>query len=550
MDSETLKFYKENAEEIFTRYESVSSGIAAYFLASFPYGCTVADVGAGSGRDTRKLLELGYDAIGIEPSDALRKIAISHHPELANRLLEGFLPKLRLPKPVDGIVCSAVLMHIPENQLFDSLLSLRDALNLHGRLLLSIPKMRPELDGEYRDAQRRLFQPIVADRLVLLGERLGLRLVSRWENPDALQRPDHEWITLLFEKTQQAGRPLDRIESVLNRDRKVATYKLALLRGLCDLASADDHFVDWSNSNEVGIPLRSIAERWLFYYWPLFSAPEFIPQIQAEDGESSKQIKFRSSLSALISHYHNLGGLDAFSLDYRSSNLDMQARKLLEVALRDIRSTIVQGPVTHSGQGGMFRYDKANQRVYCDAGLWQEFCLTGYWIRDALLLRWCELTIKFAPHISRGVVLEHLLREPVIEREVSLARQCYLRQPDLRCVWSDMPLQPQTLAVDHALPFALWRNNDLWNLLPSHQKINGKKSDKVPTPTMLTNRKDAIVHYWEILYFEETDLFKSEIHRLLGDEYMYNWENKLFEYLKRNSEYGIFLRGATPWEII
>lgn len=57
------------------------------------------------------------------------------------------------------------------------------------------------------------------------------------------------------------------------------------------------------------------------------------------------------------------------------------------------------------------------------------------------------------------------------------------------------------------------------------------------------------LNYWGILYLEETDLFKSEMHRLLGDECMYNWENKLFE-LKRNSEFGIFLRGAIPWEII
>lgn len=180
--------------------------------------------------------------------------------------------------------------------------------------------------------------------------------------------------------------------------------------------------------------------------------------------------------------------------------------------------------------------------------LWRELCLTGYWIRDALLLRWTELTIRFAPHISRGVVLEQLLREPVIDREVAVARQCYLKQERLCCVWSDKHIHPQTLAVDHALPFALWRNNDLWNLLPSHKAVNGQKSDKVPSTDLLTKRKDAIVFNWKILWQEQPQLFEFELKRLIGETHPTGWENTLFDYLKRSSEYGILLRGIQSWD--
>lgn len=546
MDTLTLNYYEENAAPLFDRYESIESGIAAYFQASFPVGGTIVDIGAGSGRDTRKLLELGYDAYGVEPAEAFRNLAQSRHPSLNGRIWSGSLPHLTLPHPVDGLVCSAVLMHLPENELFDALLSLRDALKIHGRLLFSIPKERPGLDQFHRDSEQRLFQPINANQLTLLAERLGLRLISRWGNLDALNRVDHAWTTLLFEKTQSSGRPLDRIEGILNRDRKVATYKLALLRGLCDIAAADDRSVDWSYPQEVGVPLDNLAERWLFYYWPLFASSEFIPQMQAENSVSTRPVKFRPSLNLLIAHYRLLGGLDAFALDYRSGRLDPQAKILLRAALRNISVAIVQGPVTHSEQGGMFRYDKMTRKIYCAVELWQELCLTGYWIRDALLLRWTELTIRFSPNISRGQVLEKLLQEPVIDREVTLARQCYLKQESLHCVWSDKPIQAHALAVDHALPFSYWRNNDLWNLMPTHKTVNGQKSDKVPSTSLLIKRKDPIINNWKILENAHPNLFAFELNRLLGSPD--DWENSLFDYLKRNSEYGVFLRGIQSWD--
>ena len=300
MDASTLNYYEQNANTIYDLYETAAEGLSKYFQASFPVGASIVDVGAGTACDLRQLLALGYDAIGIEPSDALRTLTISNHPELKDKLISGSLPSLNLPEQVDGIVCSAVLMHLPENLLFDSLLSLRDTLKIQGRLLVSIPGDRPGLDDQFRDAVGRLFQPLEADRLILLAERLGLSLISRWENEDSLNRAGYSWVTLLFEEPYAIGRPLDRIQRVLNRDRKVATYKLALLRGFCDISSADDRVFDWSTAGRVGIPVDLMVEKWLFYYWPILASPTFIPQIQSEP--AGKPLKFRNSLMALVAY--------------------------------------------------------------------------------------------------------------------------------------------------------------------------------------------------------------------------------------------------------
>ena len=545
MDEPTLEYYESNANFIYDRYESINSGIADYFQASFPAGARILDVGAGSGRDLRHLLSLGYDAIGIEPSDALRSLSISKYPDLEGKFLPGKLPSLNLPEQVDGIVCSAVLMHLPESLLFDSLLSLRDTLNIHGRLLVSIPHDRPGLDENFRDNDGRLFQPIEADRLVLLSERLGFSLVSRWDNEDGLQRDGHDWVTLLFEKTSAIGRPLDRIQRVLNRDLKVATYKLALLRGLCDISDADDRAFDWSLAGKVGIPIDLMVEKWLFYYWPIFASPVYVPQIRTEP--TGKPLKFRNSLTALISYYQSLGGLDAFAIDYRSEKISQDGRILLKKVWSDIRSAIITGPVKHAEQGEMFSYDKNTKCIYCKSDLWKEFCLTGYWIRDALILRWAELTSKLAAGQNVGEILGLLLTTPVIDREVTVARKCYLNQSTLHCVWSGQSISDKQLAVDHVLPFSLWGNNDLWNLLPSHSKVNGNKSDKVPTGELLQKQRDLIIYSWQQLKTCEPHLFLFELNRILGKDLKSGWENSLFDYLKRSCEYGIHIRGSEAW---
>ncbi|TVR91539.1 MAG: hypothetical protein EA428_05430 [Spirochaetaceae bacterium] len=35
--------------------------------------------------------------------------------------------------------------------------------------------------------------------------------------------------------------------------------------------------------------------------------------------------------------------------------------------------------------------------------------------------------------------------------------------------------------VDHAIPWSLWRSNELWNMLPALPQANNEKRDKLPT---------------------------------------------------------------------
>ena len=268
MDKQTLDYYKNNANEIFQKYENATEGIEQFFRMAFPPKSKVLDIGAGSGRDMRKLLAQGFDAIGVEPCQGLIELALKNHPELNGKLFQGNLPDLdeKYDEKFDGVLCSAVLMHIPKEQLFDTTFSLKKVLKPGGYLLISVPGAGPETNNQFRDEHGRLYHRYSPEYLQLLFERIEFQLNGSWETEDSMRREGRTWIVQLYFLKYSSGiRPIEQIESVLNRDRKVATYKLALFRALCEISISNYNQVIWEDNGMVGIPVDLIAEKWIYY---------------------------------------------------------------------------------------------------------------------------------------------------------------------------------------------------------------------------------------------------------------------------------------------
>lgn len=202
MDAVTLDWYARQAPSLAGRYESAASPVAPLLADIFAAGSTLLDVGCGSGRDLALMLAAGYDAWGLEPSEAMRKEALHYHPELDGRLFEGGLPETGLPatRLFDGVLCVASFMHVPVAQRPAAASALARLLKPHGRLLLSVPAQRPGLDGEDREPGGRLFAPLDSQAMQGLFGEFGFVVTRQFEQPDGLLRQEVSWLTVLLQK--------------------------------------------------------------------------------------------------------------------------------------------------------------------------------------------------------------------------------------------------------------------------------------------------------------------------------------------------------------
>jgi len=552
MDKQTIKFYEKEALNLAVVYDSCNGGIADYFNTAFTAEMHILEVGCGTGRDLARLLELGFDAEGVEPCKTFRQHAVKKYPSLKGHISNDHLPELFTidSDSFNAVLCSAVLMHLPEEQVFDAIYAIRRVLKVDGRVLISVPREDGLSEGKARDADDRLFNRIPPDKWQLIFERLGFTLISRWDSGDSLNRKARSWTTLLFSLAySDHGRPLDRIEAVLNRDNKVATYKLALFRALAELAQTSYNLARWRIDGKVLIPLEAVAEKWITYFWPIVEYTEVrIPQT------TGRSIAFRSLLLELIEIYSSKhGGLSRFSIDFRNQQISEKADRVYRKLMSKLKSTIWNQPVRYAGGGedfSVFQYEKTDKCLAMDADMWRELSLTGRWIQDATILRWAELTSKISNGaIKPSTVVDLLLTTPLPERNVNAAKQIYDSLDGKECVWTERRII-NAYDVDHAIPFSLWHNNDLWNLLPANQQANSQKRDKLPSRKLINRRRDAIIYYWEVMQEEYPVRFDYEMAYLCGTgaEGSPHWQIRLFNSFSEAVEVTACRRGTERWE--
>lgn len=561
MDRETSVFYSQNAGKLARQYTTALPTLEDRLASVFARSHKILDVGCGTGRDLSFFLSQGKDAFGMDPSSEMLKAACetlqAQGFSSESRLFEGALPDLGKfgESEFDGVLCSAVLMHLPEEELFDAVYALRRVLRPGGTLSVSVPAKRNDVDPiTSRDACGRLFTSLPAPKLHLLFERVGF-VVRESENvQDSLGREGISWGITEFRLEESADRPLHLVESILSRDKKDATYKLALFRALAEIAQTQHHLAAFTQDRKVKIPVQAIADKWILYYWPIFESEIFICQRTGERRGAANGVAIRRPLEALIEYFRPSGGMSGFHAGLNSGKLSSDAQKLWRDARSKFQSTIHTMPVRHAGGGNysVFQYDPADKSVCMDSNLWRELCLTGSWIQDATILRWAELTEQLSKGAVRAsTVIDCLLAIPDPERNVNDARGYFSKIGKRSCVWSGVPLGEGRFDIDHAIPFSLWRNNELWNLFPADPAINNSKSDKLPTYGLLNRRRDAIVDCWRGLNDFLGEQFSRGAQTLLGRDSFasHNWENRLFARFVEAFEITAAQRGAPRWEI-
>lgn len=121
MRADTLSFYEDNAASLCAKYDVAGMDwLYDKVCQVIPQGGSILDVGCGSGRDARRLSQLGYEVTACDASSQML-----HHAKMTsddghiNYLLRQF-PLSNddnlLTLKFDGIISIAMLMHLSRNE--------------------------------------------------------------------------------------------------------------------------------------------------------------------------------------------------------------------------------------------------------------------------------------------------------------------------------------------------------------------------------------------------------------------------------------------------
>ncbi len=370
---------------------------------------------------------------------------------------------------------------------------------------------------------------------------------------------------------------LKNINQIIERDSKDTTYKFALLRGVIESVQEFAHLRK-EEEDRIIMPLGLLIYRWLEYYYPIIGSPYFIPQ---KNGEAQgKSLAFRSKFKSLTESYSMKGRMSAFFNDLKKGKLESDVSQLVFELAKKLRETITKMPMKYIGYSvygdyyKIFQYESSLVRSPKNLDLSYLIDNFGYYSfpkdyytvfeylgsyltgKNAILLAWADFTVKCDKQrtLTTEKVLQEIMQTPVDIREVRGAQQFFLQekwQGNLECIWSGKVINDD-LSIDHVLPFAIWKNNDLWNLLPAKAEINNKKRDKIPSESLLNKRKDCILHYWEEIKKTYSEAFEKEVRiGLLGENLFdtHKWQLQVFDALKSKCDYLINTRGFEPWYI-
>lgn len=361
------------------------------------------------------------------------------------------------------------------------------------------------------------------------------------------------------------------IGKIIERDSKSTTYKFALLRGVIDVIQENSPYISIHN-NLTEIPIGLLIEKWLIYYYPIFESEASIPQING-----SNNLAFQSLLEDLIRFYKNRGGFSVFYNDLRNKGIPENYQKEFYKLAKKLKETITGMPMKHIGRSfnqdyySIFQKHKPSQRsssvkdILClinDFGTftipvkyYEAFKIIGSFIngQDSILFNWAEFSVRATNNnLSIESVLKDVLKNPITERNITQSKAFYKNilqnQGSVACVWTGKKIYKYD--IDHVIPFSIWKNNDLWNLLPSSSSINNQKRDKIPSPDFIEQRKDIILKYWELIYENSEERFQKEMQKtLLGYHPLESWREKGISQLKESCYYLIENRGYEAWSI-
>ena len=528
--SKSIKYYSRNAASFTEQYNNIDfEAVHSLWYERITGKGFALDIGAGSGRDARFLAREGWSVVAVEPAAGMREVAqdyVINDKDVAPILwLDDTLPELvkvfALDTKFDLILLSAVWMHLAPSERERAFRKISSLLNAKGKIIITLRH------GDSPD-EREMYR-VSTSEIAKYASQFGLSydLLSVEPTEDVQARTNVQWQTVMLTLPDDGTGAFPLIRNIVVNDNKSSTYKLALLRSVLRIAEGHPGAVIERTSSFVVLPLGLVSFYWMKLFKPLLGRG-----IQ-QNANSAKGLGFvkANGWEKLNSFPNNDFFIGAF---YADNDLAQALYK----TLKDISSTIKEMPAKYT------KYAQSNERVFqvetsrttkpkenllldhaflsslgkfmVPSHVWDALTRFSVWIEPALINEWLCLMASYKTNqqnqVSKADYL-YLLNWDDPKRSTQKVRmrvEELMQQQAVNCCWSGSKIKLNSYAVDHAIPFSRWPNNDLWNLLPTHDKLNAKKSDKLPTGSKLNASRDSIIYWWKQAWQEAQPEFFTQ----------------------------------------
>lgn len=195
MDFQTIAAYDNSAAQVAGLHTTlVPTRIYQLVNQFFAKGGPCADIGCGIGRDSAWLAEQEYTVTGMDASDGMLKQARNRYPHIS--FIKVGLPLMEevADSTFANVLCSAVIMHLAENQIASAAANLVRVMAENGVIVLSY---RGTPNENWRE-NGKLYTPISPGKLISCFTTDGCTLLH--QETEYEKGRDIVWNNLVFRK--------------------------------------------------------------------------------------------------------------------------------------------------------------------------------------------------------------------------------------------------------------------------------------------------------------------------------------------------------------
>ena len=188
--NQTIDYYNQNADAYFQNtVDADFDQLRRKFVSYLPDHARIIDIGCGSGRDVKAFCDMGYNAVGLDASEEMARVA---RERLGVDVITGDMADWIAEEPYDGIWCCAALLHLHEDEAERFLSNLKTNLKSGGVVLISV---KEGIESGYDDKGRYMRNYTEIE----LGEKLesvGMEVMETENSGDLLGRNQFKWINV------------------------------------------------------------------------------------------------------------------------------------------------------------------------------------------------------------------------------------------------------------------------------------------------------------------------------------------------------------------